>query len=113
MALKVRTLVAVALGSLAALGCSKDDSRLRGLTAGITKDSALAFIGENTPERPPAYFINGQLIEAIMLRREDAEGPPDSLSHQQITPVIMINGKLAGWGWKYWDSVAGANNITQ
>jgi len=77
----------------------------------MAKDSALALLGDRPQERPATYLIKGQLIESVMLRREGAEGPLDSLTQKQVTPIVMIDGKLAGWGWVYWDSVAGANKI--
>lgn len=112
MSVKSRSLLAVAVGSMVLLGCAGDeDARLKELTAGISKDSALSVIGVRTGERPASYLVAGQMIEAIMIRREGVEGPLDSLTQKQYTPVVIIGGNLAGWGWKYWDSVSGANNI--
>ena len=106
MARMARTIVAVAIGSLAILGCSRDDARLKNLNAGISKDSAMAVLGVTTGERPATYLVKGKMIEAMMLRRKDAEGPLDSLPHEKVTPVVIVDGKLAGWGWKFWDSVS-------
>jgi hypothetical protein len=108
-----RTLVAVAIGSLAVLGCSREDARLKNLSAGISKDSAMAVLGVTTAERPATYLVKGKMIEAMMLRRKGAEGPLDSLPHEQITPVVMVDGKLAGWGWKFWDSVGTEIGLTK
>jgi hypothetical protein len=30
---------------------------------------------------------------------------------RNMEPVIVIDGKLAGWGWSYWDSLAAAHKI--
>jgi len=113
MARKARTLLAVAIGSLAIMGCTKDDPRLRNLDAGISKDSALAVLGVRTGERPATYLVKGQMIEAMMVRREGVEGPLDSLPKTDYSPVVIINGKLAGWGWKYWDSVSNEIGVVQ
>ena len=78
---------------------------------GISKDSALAVFGVGAGERPATYLIDGQMIETLMIRGKGVEGPLDSLTRKQYTPVVIIADKLAGWGWKYWDSVSGANNI--
>ena len=112
MARKARTLVAVALGALAMVGCSKEDARLENLTTGITKDSALAVLGVGSGERPASYLVKGQTIEALMIRREGVEGPLDSLPRTDYNPVVIINGTLAGWGWKYWDSVSQEIGLT-
>jgi hypothetical protein len=113
MAWKTRTLLAAAVGSLAILGCSKDDPRLKDLSAGMTKDSALAVLGGGTGERPESYLVKGQMIEALMVRREGAEGPLDSLPKTDYNPVVMIDGKLAGWGWQYYDSVSKEIGVTE
>jgi hypothetical protein len=105
MARKARTLLAVAIGSLVVLGCSSEDARLKDLSEGITKDSAMAVLGVRAGERPAAYLVKGKMIEATMIRRPGVEGPLDSLTRKQYSPVVIIDGKLAGWGWKYWDSV--------
>ncbi|HKP28548.1 MAG TPA: hypothetical protein VJU15_04065 [Gemmatimonadales bacterium] len=104
--MRARTLLAVAIGSLAIMGCTRDDPRLKNLTAGISKDSALAALDVRNAERPSTYLIKGKLIETMMVRREGVEGPLDSLPRTDYNPVVMIDGKLAGWGWKFWDSVS-------
>jgi hypothetical protein len=101
---------AVALG-LALGACNRGDPRLDELTVGMSKDSTLNLLGIGTPERPESYLINGQMIETVILRREGADGPLDSLTTEQYTPLVMVDNKLAGWGWQYWDSVRAANNI--
>ena len=113
MAQKARSLFAVAIGSLAIMGCTKDDPRLGNLNEGISKDSALAVLGDQTPESPATYLVKGQMIEAMMVRREGAEGPLDSLSRADYNPVVIIDGKLAGWGWKYWDSLSQSIGVGQ
>lgn len=102
----------VAVAGLALAGCRREDPRLKNLDVGISKDSALSALGVTGGERPASYLIQGQFIEAMMLRREGVEGPLDSLSRKEYTPIVTINGNLSGWGWKYWDSLAGANKIT-
>ena len=113
MAWKARTLLAVTVGSLAIMGCTRDDPRLKNLSAGITKDSTMTVLGVHTAERPATYLVKGQMIEAMMLRREGVEGPLDSLPKTDYSPVVIVDGKLAGWGWKYWDSVAQAIGVTK
>ena len=103
----------IALTGLVLAACRRDDPRLDQLTLGMSKDSTLNTLGIGTPERPEAYLVSGQMIEAVILRREGADGPLDSLSTEQYTPVVIVNNKLAGWGWKYWDSVKVANNIVR
>jgi hypothetical protein len=113
MTRKFRTLIPLGLAALSLTGCQREDSRLKNLSLGINKDSTFNALGITTPERPEMYLVNGQTIEAVVLRREGADGPLDSLSLSEKTPVVLINDKLAGWGWNYWDSVRAANKIAK
>jgi hypothetical protein len=96
---------------LLATGCGRDDPRLRTLSTDISRDSAVAIMGGASPDRPYLYLVDGHQVEALVFRREGAEGPADSLTRAQLSPVVVVDGKVTGWGWNYWDSVAGANQI--
>lgn len=95
-------------GALLLAGCERPDPRLKQLTAGITKDSAVALMGPPAAQEP--YLVNSQYIEGVFFTRP---GVPDSLAKvpRQMTPLVVVDGKLVGWGWPVWDSVAGANKI--
>jgi len=103
------TLCAVAL--LLTTACSSSDPRTGALTVGITKDSARTVMGASQPQELP-YLVNGHYIEALLYAREGksaaelAESAPRSL-----TPLVVVDGQLTGWGWAVWDSVASANGI--
>lgn len=92
-------------------GCAKGDPRLKGLGVGISKDSAFIVMELPAEEQGEAYLIDGQYIEAFVVRMPGVQGPRDSLSRGQATPVVVIGGQVTGWGWDHWDSVAGAHNI--
>jgi hypothetical protein len=91
--------------------CRREDPRVKNLTIGIPKDSALSVMDVKPTEHGQAYLMGGKYIEAFLVRREGVEGPTDSLSRKDFTPVVVVDGKLTGWSWKHWDSVAGANQI--
>jgi hypothetical protein len=95
-------------GALALAGCSSD-KRFDKLTAGISKDSTLALIGVEKPLRTDPYLVGGHYIEAMYYAKPGAAAG-DTLD-RKLTPVIVVDGTLAGWGWKKWDSIAGANKI--
>jgi hypothetical protein len=99
----------VSLLLLSACG-SKSDARLERLSAGISKDSVLVIMGVEKAERVDPFLIGGHYIEAMFF---PLPGETDSASVQDrnMSPVIVVDGKLAGWGWKQWDSIAGANRI--
>ncbi len=100
-------LAAVALATAA--GCERGDPRLANLSPGISKDSVLTVMG-GPPHRLDPYLSKGQYIEAMYYpRRAGSSG--DDLQDRNMTPVVVINGNLAGWGWSWWDSTAADHRI--
>ena len=110
----MRIVRAVTLGMAVALaggvlgGCA--DTRLKKLTAGIPRDSAVAIMGVEKPHRTDTYLIKGQYIEAMYYARP-GKNPSDSIPDRKLSPIIVVNGTLRAWGWPQWDSIAGANGI--
>jgi hypothetical protein len=104
-----RAAIPAALLMLAA-GCSRADARLEKLTAGIPKDSVIKIMGIEKPQRVDPYLTGGHYIEAMYF---PLPGATDSagLTDRKMSPVVVIDGALAGWGWTQWDSIAGANHI--
>jgi hypothetical protein len=91
------------------VGCGGSDARLKKLTVGIPRDSALRVTGLEKPERTDRYLVGGHFIEAMYFAKPGADSgkTPD----RQMSPVVVVDGKLAAWGWKTWDSIAAANKI--
>mgnify|MGYP001579513380 CR=1 FL=1 len=109
----VRTVRVAGLAGLVALtlaGCRRADSRLENLASGISKDSVLAVMGA-IPEVPTQYLMDGQYIEAMVYRRPGLEGDFAALGRRDLTPIVLVNGLVTGWGWEHWDSVATQNSI--
>ena len=96
-------------GMIVLAGCERSDPRLKDLSAGISKDSVLVVM-EEPPKRTDPYLYKGQYIEAMFYPRK-GKTDPKSVADRKMSPVVVINGKLTGWGWAYWDSAAAANNI--
>jgi hypothetical protein len=109
-----RPILIPAAGALAlamTLGaCAKTDSRLNLLTVGIGKDSVLRIMGVEKPAKEEAYLTGGKYIEALYF---PLRGATDSASttDRMMSPVVVVGGKLAFWGWEQWDSLAAANKI--
>lgn len=106
---------ALAAGVLAACG----DSRVKDLTAGISRDSTFAIMGTtptaadsipNIHERG-VYLIDGSMYEVLLFPRDGDAHKGESLDDKEVTPLVFADGSLSGWGWSYWDSVATANKI--
>jgi hypothetical protein len=89
--------------------CSRPDPRFEKLSVGIPKDSAIALIGIEKPQRSDPYLVNGHYIEALYYAKPGADSgqTPD----RKMSPVVVVDGLLAAWGWKQWDSIATANRI--
>lgn len=105
MTTMVRAVALVSAVTLIGLGCARPDARLEQLSAGISKDSVQMIMG-GAPEQPTQYLVEGQFIEAMIYRRMGEEGVYDSLERRQLSPVVLVNGTVSGWGWDHWDSVA-------
>ena len=94
---------------IVAVGCEREDGRLKKLTVGISKDSAASAMGAK-PDRVESYLVNSQYIQTLFFVRS---GKTDSASRalRKMAPVVTISDKVVGWGWPFWDSVAGKNKI--
>jgi hypothetical protein len=101
--------------SIAACG----DSRVGKLAAGIPRDSALKVMqtSSNGPDslsnvhERGMYLTDGQLIEVLLYPRGSDPKRTEKLEDKQLTPLVLRDGKVVGWGWKVWDSVATAHKI--
>ncbi len=100
-----RVVTVVAIVGLAA--CS--DARLKKLSAGIERDSVAVVMG-NEPHRTDTYQTAGKFWE-VMLYARGNEAAEDSVAWKKLSPVVMADGKLVGWGWDYWRKEAETLNI--
>ena len=91
-------------------GCRREDPRIKHLTVGIPKDSVLVLMG-GAMGQPFTYLMDGQYIETMIYRRPEISGPFEELERRDMTPVVLVDGRLTGWGWDHWDSVASAHRI--
>jgi hypothetical protein len=102
----------VAVLALVALfaACRREDPRIKNLRVGIPKDSVLVLMGGATAQ-PFTYLMDGQYIEAMIYRRPEIDGAFEELERRDMTPVVVVDGRLTGWGWDHWDSVASVHRI--
>lgn len=100
-----RIVTVVAIVGVAA--CS--DARLKKLSVGIEQDSVAAVMGSE-PHRTETYQTQGKFWEVMLYARGD-EAPEDSVTWRKLSPVVMADGKLVGWGWDYWQKEAETLNI--
>ena len=108
--------IVVLAGTLA--GCG--DSRIKELTPGITRDSALKVINEGAASdslarvyKQETYLVEGKQLNVLFYNKDGIKQASDStLAAKAQTPIVTVDGKVTGWGWTHYDSVAKANNIT-
>lgn len=111
------TLLISAASLVALAGCQ--DSRIKSLTVGISRDSALKVINEGASDslarvyRQETYLMNGQITNVLFYNKNGVKQAEDStLSAKDLTPIVTVAGKTTGWGWTHYDSVAKATGFT-
>jgi hypothetical protein len=108
-------LAATSVGLLA--GCG--DKHIDSLTKDIPRDSALKVLAGGPSADSLAnvytqetYIYNGRMINVLMYSKKgEKESSNPSVPDSKLTPVVTVDGKVTGWGWTYYDSIAKANNI--
>ncbi len=108
MRLTRRTAVPLLLLALGA--CARPDPRLERLSEGINGDSVTQIMGGVAPTKREAYIVDAKLFDVRYYARPgvtDSVGTPE----REMSPVVLVNGQLAVWGWERWDSLAAAYRI--
>ena len=108
-----------AAGSIVVIsGCG--DARIENLSQGISRDSALAILSEGAAGgdslanvyKQETYLLDGRTTNVLFYHRRGVKQEADSsVALSSLTPVVISDGKVTGWGWTYYDSLAKANNI--
>lgn len=116
-----RRLVAVALSVVAVALASCADKRIRDLDVGISKDSMLKVVGRGAPEgdslpniyRHNAYLVQGKMFEVYFFDPENRDYTDTTVVVQprDLTPIIVTEGRVEGWGWRSADKLAEDYNI--
>lgn len=102
------------------VGCQ--DKRLTRLHAGMTQDSVLTVLAQNL--RPGSggdslpnvylaeqYVLDGKHYTVWYYTPNDEKATKDTVPFKKLTPLVLVNYRLAGTGWGYWDSISQANKI--
>jgi len=111
-----------ALGAAAALllagaACSSSGDSIEGLAQGISRDSVITVLAGGTRPadgNPPhvvetTQFLNaGVLYEVLYYAPEAPAGATAAqVERDDVTPIVITNGVLAGYGWDHMNMVAG------
>jgi hypothetical protein len=91
-------------------------SRLKSVREGMSRDSAILLMGRGPLSatlsdtlrleqgfRRSAYFIDGALVE-VLYYREVPGSVREGVTRQTETPIVVKDGRVLGWGWRYFDA---------
>jgi hypothetical protein len=103
MSSRVYRLLPVAAIVLALGACG--DARLKDLSLGINRDSVAAVMKTDTPHRSESYLMDSKFWEIFYYARTDVPAT-DSIPWRDLSPVVIADGAVVGWGWDYWQREA-------
>jgi len=85
------------------------------LSVGLNKQDVLKVMGTETkktdvgsvitnPYRTEMYKVNNNTFE-LLLYYTDLKKSDGAITDDELTPIIIKNGKVDGWGWSYWNNI--------
>jgi hypothetical protein len=119
-----RFTIGLATGGSALAVAACGDAKLEKISEGISRDSVLAIINEGAGAdslarvyRQESYLLpnkKGNVFNTNILfydarGRKETDNP--DVAAESLTPIVVQDGTVIGWGWTYYDSLAKANNI--
>lgn len=100
MSVRAASLCSAAALMLAVTACG--DSRLKDLSLGINRDSVAVVMQAETPHRAESYLMEGKFWE-IFYYAKSGTAAADSVAWRELSPVVIADGAVVGWGWDYWE----------
>jgi hypothetical protein len=93
---------------------SQNRQNLMRLSPGLSKQEVLAVMGTktimsegreiNNPYRTEMHRSQGHTFE-LLLYYTDIKRADGAITDDKLTPLVIMDGKLDGWGWSYWDGL--------
>lgn len=94
--------------------------RLGGLQVGMGRAGVLEHMGYATartdfrvvknPYHIDTYTVPGHRIEVLWYVTETKQ-EGDGIAPDEVTPVVLVDGRLAGWGWPFWRQLVQTHGI--
>ena len=122
--MRSHTSLLTAAALLAVAACapaeSETDPRLAKLTVGMSRDVALRVLGDSGTTgdslaniyRREQYLFDGMPLEILFYSPAGLkEGQGAAAPESTLRPVVLNMGRVTGWGWAHFDSVARAHDI--
>ena len=123
--MKTRFVRYIALSSALFLGACLNDTKEVGadkldvVHEGMPKDSVMQLMGTGPLTglysdtlrlekgfRRSAYFVDGKSYE-VLYYRELQGNVAEPVLQAKETPIVLANGKVLGWGWRYYVDAMG------
>ena len=119
--MKQKIIIAL-LTSILFVGCttlaqirSENRQNLLHLSVGASKQDVLRIMGTTTkkasdgsvitnPYRTEMYKVNDNTFE-LLLYYTDLKKRDGAITDDELTPIVIKNGKVDGWGWSYWNNI--------
>jgi len=88
--------------------------KLSDLSVGMSRQEILHTMGTETleaqgsvitnPYRTEMHRAHGHAIE-LLLYYTDIQKADGAITDNELTPLVVIDGQLDGWGWSHWNDV--------
>ena len=108
--------MAIGLGACAGMGTARKENRtnLLRLSVGMTKEEVLQIMGVRTyrtidltdeditnPYRSESYQAGGSVWQ-VLFYYTDIKADDGAITDDELTPIVLKDGRLDGWGWSCW-----------
>jgi len=48
---------------------------------------------------------NGKDVFEVLLYYTDVKKTDGAITDDELTPIVLLNGQVDGWGWSYWENL--------
>jgi hypothetical protein len=104
-----------------ALVAACEDARVKAVDTGMTRDEAISKLAQGAsgsgPDSMPnvyrrsEYLIDGKTYEVLYFTEDNEKANRDTVEYSDLTPIVLIDRKVVGKGWTFWDSLAATKKI--
>lgn len=111
----------LALLAATSLVAACEDARVKAVDTGMTRDQAISQLAKDArgvgPDSMPnvyrrsEYLIEGRKYEVLYFTEGNEKANRDTVPYSDLTPIVLIDNKVVGKGWAFWDSLGATKKI--